>query len=289
MINEQIPLVQLPGKTRGIEIFQMTDELISVVEEQNALVPHRHDHYMCFFVEEGTIYFGIDFQEVKIVAPALLISYPGQMHHHLHAIESTKAEGWILAFDPKFIEKNASASIEESFSNEIMILFDQEQKHWFSALFELINAEVKQGDSSANNTIIGHLINGFFAKTTALFQLQEKERVLEYSSRSVEIVKTFKRLVREQFIRSKKPSEYADIMNISTSYLNDTVKSITGFSATNFIQQEVFREAQRLLCYTNKSIKEIAFQLGYDDYKYFIRLFSKYVNISPTNFRKQNQ
>ncbi|MNJ84689.1 HTH-type transcriptional activator Btr [compost metagenome] len=289
MNNEQIQLVQLPEKTRGIEIFKLTEELFSVVERETALLPHRHDHYTCFFVEEGTINLGIDFNDVKINGPSMLISYPGQLHHHLNALERVNSEGWILAFDPKFIHKSTSASIEESFSNVILIQFDQEQKKWFTSLFELISAEVKLGDSSLNNPVIGHLVNGFFSKTAALFQLQEKERILKYSSRSVEIVKTFKRLVREQFIQLKKPSEYAERMNISVSYLNDTVKSITGFSATNFIQQEIFREAERLLCYTNKSIKEIAFQLGYEDYKYFIRLFSKYIGVSPSNFRKQNQ
>ncbi|MNJ91949.1 Bifunctional transcriptional activator/DNA repair enzyme AdaA [compost metagenome] len=289
MNKEEIQLIQLPGKTRGIEVFRMSEELISIVRRETALLPHRHDHYTCFFIEKGTIHLGIDFQQVEVTGPALLVSYPGQMHHHLNALESPDLDGWIMAFDPKFIPKNASASIEESFSNVILIPFGQEQRQWFSSLFELISSDLKSSDPNPNNPVIGHLINGFFAKTAGLFQVQEKERILAHSSRSVEIVKTFRGLVREQFIQLKKPSEYAEIMNISVSYLNDTMKSITGFTATNFIQQEVFRESQRLLCYTNKSIKEIAFLLGYEDYKYFIRLFSKSVGVSPSNFRKQNQ
>lgn len=286
MGKEHIHLVQLPEKTRGIEIFRMTDEMIPLLQREIASSPHRHDHYTCFFVEYGTIVHTIDFQEVIVEGPSLLISYPGQMHQ---VKKVNVFDGWILAFDPKFIHQNVSASIEESFSDIILIPFTKEQQTWFSSLFELIKSEVTQGDSSISNPIIGHLINGFFSKTASLFQLQETERILDYSSRSIEIVKTFRKLVREQFIQLKKPSEYAGIMNISVSYLNDTVKSISGFTATHFIQQEIFRESQRLLCYTNKSIKEIAFQLGYEDYKYFIRLFSKSVGISPSNFRKQNQ
>ncbi|WP_343632946.1 AraC family transcriptional regulator [Fluviicola sp.] len=288
MSREQIQLVQLPGKTRGIELFRITEELVSFVETEMALLPHRHDHYTCFFIESGTLYLGIDFKSVKITGPAMLVSYPGQMHHHLNALESSEIEGWILAFDPKFIHESASVAIEESFSEVILVPFSEEQKAWFSGLFELIHTEVKQADP-AGNPVAGHLINGFFSKIAGLFQQQEKERILAFSSRSLEIVKTFRRLVREKYSYLKKPSEYAEIMNISVSYLNDTVKSMTGFSATGFIQQEIFRESQRLLCYTNKSIKEIAVQLGYEDYKYFIRLFSKSVGVSPSNFRKQHQ
>lgn len=286
MSKEHIHLVQLPEKTRGIEIFRMTYEMIPLLEREIASAPHRHDHYTCFFVEHGTIVHTIDFQEVVVEGPSLLISYPGQMHQ---VKKVNICDGWVLAFDPKFIHENVSAAIEESFSDIILIPFSKEQQVWFSSLFELIDSEVKLGDLSINNPIIGHLVNGFVSKTASLFQLQETERILDYSSRSIEIVKTFRKLVREQYIHWKKPSKYAGIMNISVSYLNDTVKSVTGFSATNLIQQEVFREAQRLLCFTNKSIKEIAIQLGYEDYKYFIRLFSKSIGFSPSNFRKQNQ
>nr|WP_262898746.1 helix-turn-helix domain-containing protein [Dawidia soli] len=75
-------------------------------------------------------------------------------------------------------------------------------------------------------------------------------------------------------------------MSFSTSYLNDTIKSVTGFTTTYFIQQEMFREGQRLLCYTDLSVKEIAALLGYDDHKYFNRLFTKLANLSPGRFRK---
>lgn len=286
MNRQEIPLVQLPVKTRGIEIFRISEELISFVEREMALLPHRHDHYTCFFIREGSLYLGIDFKEVEIIGPALLVSYPGQMHHHLKALESSNVEGWILAFDPKFIRENAASAVEESFSDIILLPFDSEQETWFSALFELIESEVKQ---DINNPVTGHLVNGFFTKTAVIFQIQEKERVLEFSSRSMEIVKTFRSLVRQEYIQMKKPSDYAEKMNISVSYLNDTVKLVTGFSATTLIRQEIFRESQRLLCYTNKSIKEIAFQLGYEDYKYFIRLFSKSIGVSPSIFRKQNQ
>lgn len=289
MNKEQIQLVQLPGKTRGIEVFRITEELISFVEKETALLPHRHDHYTCFFIESGTLYLGIDFKPLEIIGPALLVSYPGQMHHHLNALESSGVEGWIMAFDPKFIHENASAIVEESFSDVVLVPFDEAQKEWFSAIFELIGTEVKLGNAFGNNPVVGHLVNGFFSKVAALFQTQEKEWMQEFSSRSVEIVKTFRRLVRMHYLQWKKPSEYADKMNISISYLNDTVKLITGFSTTSLIRQEIFRESQRLLCYTNKSIKEIALDLGYDDYKYFIRLFSKSVGVSPSNFRKQNQ
>jgi YesN/AraC family two-component response regulator len=77
-------------------------------------------------------------------------------------------------------------------------------------------------------------------------------------------VKKFNQMVQEQFLIFKKPADQAG-------------------------SQEIFREAQRLLFYTGESVKEIAFQLGYEDYKYFMGSFSKTTGTSPAAFRKKSK
>ena len=86
----------------------------------------------------------------------------------------------------------------------------------------------------------------------------------------------------------KSPSEYADKLNLSTAYLNECVKNTTGYSVSYHIQQRVILEAKRLLYYSDKSVKEIAAELGYDDYPYFSRLFTKIAGITALAFRNKN-
>ncbi|KAA6303287.1 MAG: HTH-type transcriptional activator Btr [Candidatus Ordinivivax streblomastigis] len=87
----------------------------------------------------------------------------------------------------------------------------------------------------------------------------------------------------------KSPSQYAFLLHISTPYLNESVKSATGFTAGYWIQYEIILEAKRLLFYTDMNIKEISFKLGYEDYSYFTRLFTKIAGASPLQFRKNYQ
>jgi AraC-like DNA-binding protein len=53
------------------------------------------------------------------------------------------------------------------------------------------------------------------------------------------------------------------------------------------IQNRVILEAKRLLYYTDKSAKEIAFELGFEDAAYFSNFFKKHTSLSPSLFKKQ--
>ena len=77
------------------------------------------------------------------------------------------------------------------------------------------------------------------------------------------------------------------MMSLSSVYLNEAVKNTTGISVSRYISGEIMIQAQRLLFYTDMSVKEIALELGYDDPFYFTRLFTKITEISPTRFREK--
>ncbi|WP_258539462.1 helix-turn-helix domain-containing protein [Chitinophaga oryzae] len=70
--------------------------------------------------------------------------------------------------------------------------------------------------------------------------------------------------------------------------LSFCVKATTGQSVSWHIQQRVILEAKRLLRHSTKSVKEIAAELGYDDYPYFSRLFTKITGMSALAFRNKN-
>jgi YesN/AraC family two-component response regulator len=86
----------------------------------------------------------------------------------------------------------------------------------------------------------------------------------------------------------KRPADYAEVLNISVAYLNECVKNVTGFSVSHHIQQRIILEAKRLLYHSDNSVKEIAAELGYDDYPYFSRLFVKVAGITALTFRSKN-
>lgn len=108
-------------------------------------------------------------------------------------------------------------------------------------------------------------------------------------SRFEAVENAFTRLLETQFIAMKRPADYAQQLHISISYLNECVRNVTGFPVSHHIQQRIILEAKRELYHLDKSVKEIAAVLGYDDYAYFSRLFTKIAGMSALSFSQQNR
>ena len=121
-----------------------------------------------------------------------------------------------------------------------------------------------------------------------LTQFLDKYESANSPARFEIFTKSFKQLLEKNYCTLKRPGQYAEKLNISTSYLNECIKSSSGYSVSQHIQERIILEAKRLLYHTNKSVKEIAFELGYEDYPYFTRLFAKATGTSALTFRKKN-
>jgi len=267
----------------GIRIERIDGEILNVPSELHE--PHRHDHCICIMVEKGTIETSVDFRKTSIRKSSLFVSHPGQVHQLL---KSTRVTGWVLSIDNKLVDDTVSSIMQQSLSEVINLELSPGESGWFKTILELT-----AGTASKNSGMVINfqtqvtLATAFMHQVAFVYQGREQRSTLHHSANSIHITKKFKQVLKQQFRTWKRPSDYAGILNISVSHLNDTVKAVTGFSLTYLIQQEVIREAQRLLYYSDLSVKEIAVSLGYEDYKYFNRLFSKVAGISPGAFRKQ--
>lgn len=78
----------------------------------------------------------------------------------------------------------------------------------------------------------------------------------------------------------------ADKLSVSQRYLSDTLKKETGKTTTEHLHLYLIDEAKNSLLNPNKSISEVAFELGFEYPQYFSRLFKKKEGISPSEYRE---
>lgn len=83
-------------------------------------------------------------------------------------------------------------------------------------------------------------------------------------------------------------SYFADRLHRSRNYFGDLVRKETGRSAQEYIHERIVEEAKTKISHKNKSINEIAFELGFKYPQHFSRFFKKRVGQSPNEFRLAN-
>jgi len=243
---------------------------------------HRDEGHLFILQEKGTTYIEIDFQKHKIKAPALIYIHPNQVHR-LIKFENATVGTWMITSENlhqeyirlledltpvKFLslKKESLSIISKMLSLCINLSERKDEKLYYSILKE------------SCNTLVALVISQYLSLSKSTDQI----------SRFTVITKTFKLSLEQNYVEIKSPAEYAKNLNISTAYLNECVKTTTGHPVSYHIQQRVILESQRLLYHSDKSIKEIASELGYDDYSYFTRLFTKVTGMTPLAFRNKN-
>ena len=251
---------------------------------KDALYPHRHDHYTGMLIENGEVEVLLDFEPFQMPAKTLFISPPWQIHQ-VH--KASQASGWYFSFENDLFEESVRATLDKSLEEIISIELTNTEYNWFKSVLLSIIA-LDELNEIPYKEVSHPLLSAFVAQAGLTYQSKPQINTVNFASRPVIITKKFINLVRHNYHRLKRPADYAEKLHISVSYLNDTVKKITGLSASLIIQKEILREAQRILYYTDISIKEISDLLGYEDEKYFMRLFRKKTGFSPTEYRKHN-
>lgn len=83
-------------------------------------------------------------------------------------------------------------------------------------------------------------------------------------------------------------SYFADEQNLSPNYFGDLVKKETGVSAQDYIQARLIEVAKEKIFDPDKSVSEIAYELGFKYPQHFTRLFKKKVGYAPNEYRIPN-
>lgn len=251
-------------------------------QAEEAAQSHRDEGYTFHILEKGEVVIEIDFKTHHLSAPAVVYLHPDQVHKILDINNIVVSS---LSINSENLNKEYVKILEELNPGTPLSL-PTEACSIISSSFSLSLIHYRQKNNmlyypllrDSCNTLVAYLLSQFLnvAKSEDTY------------SRLEEVTKAFRKLLDNNYVSLKRPGQYAALLHISTSYLNECIKGSTGYSVSHLIQERIILEAKRLLYHTDKSVKEIAFDLGYADYPYFSRLFSKTTGTSAITFRRKN-
>jgi len=280
--RKAVPIHVLKERTDlGLDIRYIGNKEIN---EQKAInEAHRDDHYIFILQEGGEARFIVDFREIHTIGANLVCILPGQVHHYISSVGA----GWFLAVETSLVSNEIRKDMESQLVNTAVALSSDYLEICRNSLQLILHyVELVKKNLLHSEKSISGLIGGFMGIISEIFK-QSREGEQSVNNRASVILSAFRKALSTNFTVLKKPSDYADILCLSSSYLNEVVKRSTGFPVTYWIREEIMLEAKRLLYYTDMTVKEIAAKLGYEDYAYFIRLFKQDTSLSPNQFRKK--
>lgn len=232
--------------------------------------PHRHDFYSIVWFTKSTGINVIDFEEYEIKHNRLFLMRPKQVHNWSY---SKNSNGYIVVFD-KHLLKEATG-----FANKPFIDLSNKNTKLLALLFENLIQESKKNDELGEKTIIQGisfvlLLLKRWSSETPQNKVVKSKDTLKFSS-----------LVSDTISENLSVNDYASKLNLTVDKLNEICKENYGQSPKTIILEKKLTEAKRLLYFTDLSVKEIAFRLGFEDSSYFSRIFKQKTNFSPTEFK----
>ncbi|GAB4039815.1 helix-turn-helix domain-containing protein [Spirosoma jeollabukense] len=229
---------------------------------------HRKPYYFFLFMLEGHTHHGVDLEQFDIGANEFLFVLP----HQIHRLPATKeGTNYVkLGFDENCLSllPRQYPFLVNPFNNQ-KIQFTPSAAARVKSIFELLLNVLSVADTEPE-LILAHL-NSLLTEINMAYFSTDKRPADDKLSTYIR----FKLFVEDNLTDHTTVNDIAQKLALNTNSLYTIVKHYSGLSPKEFITNRLILEAKRRLYYAESSIKELAYDLGFNDPDYFSRLFKK--------------
>ncbi|MAX82243.1 MAG: hypothetical protein CL843_18955 [Crocinitomicaceae bacterium] len=261
-------------------------EEIPTIHENAYFQPN---YYSYGFVDSGTLIIEVDHKEHIIQGQSILIYRPGQVIRIKHIEPNTK--GAFVLFTHQFLTHSVDnifslykhSFLSQDYSSNIKLTAPDfiRFKNIFLDIFNILH----KAPISTWEHIARSLSSALVLETNELLKTYSHSKTTSKQASSIEMVSEFRALVNENYKHNRKLDYYASQLNISTGYLHKVVKQLIGESPGEVIYNQLENDAKSQLSYSNKTVSEIAYDLGFHDLHHFSKFFKKRTGMSPNTYK----
>lgn len=257
------------------------DEPITLHLREHIRTPHRHEYQQIMWIRSGTAEHLLDDEVVSIPSGTLIVIPKGHIHRFL---PSADARGCFICFDDDFIP-HSSYLLFNQFIAQATIPVPADEIPELESLLALIAGESRKADIYGRS-VLRHLLRALIARIEELHLRSVRMEARDLSA-SQSVWERFNILIEQNYKNEHAVTYYARELGISPRKLGTIARLYTGRSTSEIIDNRIILEAKRLILFSRTPIKEIVFQLGFDDPSYFSKVFKRITGLSPNAYRLQ--
>ncbi len=250
----------------------------------------RNNYYSLIWIKEGNGKVKADFSEFNFESNNLFAFSPYQPF--MFAADE-KLCGYAIQFHPDFYcihmhqkEVACNGVLFNNIYHPPFTFIDESTSQLLMMIIEQIKIEMNNPALAQYELLVSYL-KILLINLSRLKSLQHPETKSMFNDvKQPFILQNLKDAIEKDFKTKHSASSYADSLNISPKALAKITKSYFNKTITELITERIIIEAKRELYLTNKAVKEIAYDLGYEDEHYFSRFFKVNAEVSPQIYRE---
>lgn len=261
---------------------------------QNDLNSINGDFYKPFikvvFLPENYV-IKIDFKVYKVEQPALFFINSNQ---YFAIAKATEKPAHLIYYNRDFYcvqIHDAEVACDGLLFNNIFeipkVNLNLNETILVEQLLNQIKEELYAKDSSSEEMIRVYLKQTIIRATRAWKKQNLATEEIQVPLAEQDFFRNFSRLVEIHFREKHSVADYAELLNLAPKTLSQKLKKLNLENPNEIIKNRILLEAKRLLLFTQLSIKEVAYDLGYDDPAYFNRMFAQKTGTTPAAFKKE--
>lgn len=288
--NDGIRAIDLPAREVGLFLFRPLKGLcVARVEPEP---PHRHNFQELIWIRGGRGRHAIDGMPQDLLPGTCYFIARGQVHQFLAA---QNVHGCVVRFADALIPESRAAGAPgyplawfNSAGAARGVRLDAAEAREFERLFALMAGEYGRPPQAGRLELLGALLHALLVKLGRALQ-QDHARAAGAGGPRGELFHAFILQLERSYAAHHDVGHYAAALGVSQRRLTEAVRLCVGASPKQVIEQRLMLEAKRLLQFTRRSTKEIAYALGFLDPPYFSKVFRRGARCSPLDYRRRLQ
>lgn len=286
MLTNQQPLPVHPfrgDEATGSHAFAIARSEGGLIYEQDVLLPHRKAYYQLVFVKHSPGRHWVDMRPYEREDNTLYFSTPTQI---LVKEEPTPSWSTRLTFTSEFLALQPNGILQnlpliQNPQNGHELLLTAADVAFAEELLDKLYAEYHRPGEWQHPMLSACLT----VLLTYLSRLYTEQFPGTEPLADTLLLQTYQAKVEECFRELHEVGAYASLLHLSAGHLSEVVKAQSGKPAIKHVHDRLVLEARRLLFYTPRSLKEIAFDLGFAEPSYFSRFFKRETDVTPAEYR----
>jgi len=239
-------------------------------------VPHRHDYFEIILIKEGIGNQQIDFASTKLQPNSIYTIYPRQ----IHLLQRNTAQGLLVQFQKNIFEHLFPIQHHQLyFTNPELLLDDRDFQHLYNLVEQILLL-----NKSPQLTPLSIYKSYSYLQLVLITLIEYKQQNIKTFPN---VLPMFLQLISQHIKDKRKVSDYAEILGVSNDKLTTTCKDFLDTTPLKLIHEELLLEIKRLMILNELSLKEIAYELNFDNSANFSNFIKTATALTPSELQQQ--